>query len=93
MQSASLQALGVPALFIYDRYPGGLGFAEKGYHMMEKLLSESRKLVEECTCRDGCPSCVGQPSAVGSLMETSEEDFEWRESRKATLKLLTRVVG
>jgi DEAD/DEAH box helicase domain-containing protein len=86
------QTLGIPALFIYDRYPGGLGFAEKGYHMMEKLLVESRKLVEECTCRDGCPSCVGQPSAIGSLMETSEEDFEWRESRKATLKLLRRVV-
>jgi DEAD/DEAH box helicase domain-containing protein len=52
---------GTPTIFIYDRYPGGLGFAEKGFEMAEEVLRACLRMVEECGCEDGCPSCVGIP--------------------------------
>jgi DEAD/DEAH box helicase domain-containing protein len=50
---------GRPALFLYDRYPGGLGFAETGYNLFDDLLGICRRMVNECPCDTGCPSCVG----------------------------------
>jgi DEAD/DEAH box helicase domain-containing protein len=53
--------LGKQALFVFDRYPGGLGFAEQAYHRFEELLTACRALIADCPCDDGCPSCVGLP--------------------------------
>jgi ATP-dependent helicase YprA (DUF1998 family) len=50
---------GRPTAFIYDRFLGGLGFAEKGYERLPDLLAMCRRLVAECECESGCPSCVG----------------------------------
>ena len=50
---------GNPTAFIYDRYTGGLGFAQRGYDEIARLLRMSLEMVSECACRDGCPSCVG----------------------------------
>jgi DEAD/DEAH box helicase domain-containing protein len=52
---------GSPTIFLYDRYPGGLGFAEKGYALIEELMEACLSLIEECECEQGCPSCVGSP--------------------------------
>lgn len=52
---------GAPTLFLYDRYRGGLGFAEKGYELIEELMRACLQLIRECRCREGCPSCVGVP--------------------------------
>jgi DEAD/DEAH box helicase domain-containing protein len=51
--------LGRPAVFMYDRYPGGLGFSQKGYELLDELLEICRNMVTDCPCQDGCPSCVG----------------------------------
>ncbi len=51
--------LGTPAMFVYDRYVGGLGYSEKGFDFFGDLLTFCRELVEECPCDQGCPSCVG----------------------------------
>ena len=53
--------LGKPAIFIYDGYPGGVGLAEYGYGILEELLKKTLSLIRECTCLDGCPSCVHSP--------------------------------
>jgi len=53
--------LGRPALFVFDRYPGGLGFAEQGYARLEELSRRSLEHLEACECASGCPSCVGLP--------------------------------
>ncbi len=53
--------VGVPAVFLYDKYPGGLGFAQKSYHMIERILDAACDLIHACPCEDGCPSCVGAP--------------------------------
>jgi DEAD/DEAH box helicase domain-containing protein len=52
---------GVPTIFLYDRYPGGLGLAERGYFLAEGVLAKCLELIRECPCERGCPSCVGAP--------------------------------
>lgn len=52
---------GTPSLFLYDRYPGGLGFAEKGYELFGTLMEQCLATIENCPCEQGCPSCVGLP--------------------------------
>jgi DEAD/DEAH box helicase domain-containing protein len=52
---------GLPSVFLYDRYPGGLGFAHQAYAMVETLLAGACDLIASCPCEGGCPSCVGAP--------------------------------
>lgn len=54
-----------PTIFIYDNFPGGVGFAEKLYTMEDQLLKAARQVILECDCEDGCPSCVGPHEEVG----------------------------
>lgn len=54
--------LGKSTVILYDRYPGGLGYCEKGFERMEDVLAICRQMVAECQCEDGCPSCVGLPN-------------------------------
>lgn len=56
------QNLGKSTMIVYDRYPGGLGYCEKGYHFIRQLLELCQQMVTECPCEDGCPSCVGLPN-------------------------------
>lgn len=53
--------IGLPTLFVYDRYPGGMGFAAKGYDRIEPIMQDTLKVIEQCECYQGCPSCVGSP--------------------------------
>lgn len=48
-----------PTIFFYDRYPGGIGLSEKIYSGMEDILNETKQMVLNCQCSDGCPSCIG----------------------------------
>jgi DEAD/DEAH box helicase domain-containing protein len=50
---------GSPTIFLYDRYPGGMGFAEKGYQLFPELMEHCLRTIEQCPCEGGCPSCVG----------------------------------
>ena len=56
----------LPTLFIYDNYPGGVGFSEKIYELRNKILEAARDLIENCGCDEGCPSCVGPINQVGN---------------------------
>ncbi|MGH2991749.1 MAG: DEAD/DEAH box helicase [Solirubrobacterales bacterium] len=57
-----------PTIFIYDGHPGGVGIARRGYDEFERLLGDATRLVGECQCEDGCPSCVQSPKC-GNLNE------------------------
>ncbi|MCP3738778.1 DEAD/DEAH box helicase [Rossellomorea sp. BNER] len=48
-----------PTIFIYDRYPGGVGLSEKVYEQIVEILIESKSMVINCLCENGCPSCIG----------------------------------
>ena len=54
-------AANAPAIFVYDRFPGGLGFAHKAYEMIGDVLQACLDLIDGCWCPNGCPSCVGSP--------------------------------
>ncbi|MCL0046412.1 DEAD/DEAH box helicase [Dehalococcoidales bacterium] len=48
-------------IFIYDAYPGGIGIAEKGFDLVEELWQTTLKVITECPCQEGCPSCIQSP--------------------------------
>jgi DEAD/DEAH box helicase domain-containing protein len=50
---------GVPALYVYDKYPGGTGLSEALARRTEELFGSIYRALSECPCKDGCPSCVG----------------------------------
>ena len=54
-----------PHIFIYDNYPGGIGFSRPLYEMHGVLLERTRELIAGCPCSSGCPSCVGPEGNTG----------------------------
>ena len=54
-------AANAPAIFVFDRFPGGLGFSLKGYDTIEEIMAACLELIDRCPCENGCPSCVGSP--------------------------------
>jgi DEAD/DEAH box helicase domain-containing protein len=56
-----------PRIFIYDNYPGGIGFSEPLYGMHDNLLARTRELIAGCDCQHGCPTCVGPVGNTGPL--------------------------
>jgi DEAD/DEAH box helicase domain-containing protein len=54
-----------PIIFIYDNYPGGIGFSRPLFDMHLILLDRTRELVDGCPCESGCPSCVGPEGDTG----------------------------
>ncbi|HEY4281394.1 MAG TPA: DEAD/DEAH box helicase [Conexibacter sp.] len=59
---------GRPTIFIYDGHPGGVGITRQGYLRFERLVADAHRLVSECRCKHGCPSCVQSPKC-GNLNE------------------------
>jgi DEAD/DEAH box helicase domain-containing protein len=59
-----------PRMFIYDAFPGGIGFSEPLFTMHADLLSRTRDLITTCPCESGCPSCVGPIGQTGPLAKT-----------------------
>ncbi|MBN1297562.1 DEAD/DEAH box helicase, partial [bacterium] len=46
-------------LFIYDRYPGGIGLSEHLFRKATEVVHAARIMTERCDCRFGCPACIG----------------------------------
>ena len=59
---------GRSTIFIYDGHPGGVGITLRGYERFERLLDDAERLIAECPCESGCPSCVQSPKC-GNLNE------------------------
>ncbi len=58
------------ALFLHDRYPGGMGYASRCLDQFDAIMQTIADVVRACACEDGCPSCVGSavpPSAMTDL--------------------------
>ncbi|HMH80806.1 MAG TPA: DEAD/DEAH box helicase [Candidatus Acidoferrum sp.] len=70
-----------PNLYLFDAYPGGVGFSEPLYRAHELLLAQTRELIIGCSCESGCPSCVGP---AGDLAPRAKE---------AALAILERICG
>jgi DEAD/DEAH box helicase domain-containing protein len=59
-----------PRIFIYDNYPGGIGFSEPLFLMDDELRQRTRELIAGCECQQGCPTCVGPIGNTGPLAKT-----------------------
>ena len=55
-----------PRIFLYDSYPGGIGFSEPLFGMHDALLADTRRLIAGCPCDHGCPTCVGPAGESGA---------------------------
>jgi DEAD/DEAH box helicase domain-containing protein len=59
-----------PNLYLFDAYPGGIGFSEPLFRTHELLVHKTRELIAACGCEQGCPSCVGP---AGDLAPRAKE--------------------
>ena len=57
-----------PTVFIYDGHAGGVGITRIGFRLFEMLVNDAHRLISECPCKLGCPSCVQSPKC-GNLNE------------------------
>jgi DEAD/DEAH box helicase domain-containing protein len=56
-----------PRIYIYDNYPGGIGFSEPLFRIHGELLAGTERLIAGCRCEHGCPGCVGPLGDIGPL--------------------------
>jgi DEAD/DEAH box helicase domain-containing protein len=68
LSTAFHQQTGRSTIFIYDGHPGGVGITRVGFERFESLVDDALRLISECPCRAGCPSCVQSPKC-GNLNE------------------------
>jgi DEAD/DEAH box helicase domain-containing protein len=59
-----------PNLYLFDAYPGGIGFSEPLFRTHYLLMQKTRELIAACPCDNGCPSCVGP---AGDLAPRAKE--------------------
>ncbi len=59
-----------PNLYLFDAYPGGIGFSEPLFRAHELLVQNTRELIAACGCEQGCPSCIGP---AGDLAPRAKE--------------------
>ncbi|HUX69741.1 MAG TPA: DEAD/DEAH box helicase [Cellulomonadaceae bacterium] len=71
-------------VFVYDAFPGGAGFAERGFHLGATWLRATRDAIAGCACAHGCPACVQSPKC-GNQNNPLEKD--------AAVRLLDAVLA
>jgi DEAD/DEAH box helicase domain-containing protein len=59
-----------PRIFVYDNYPGGIGFSAPLFAMDRELRGRTRELIAGCECQHGCPGCVGPIGNTGPMAKT-----------------------
>jgi hypothetical protein len=70
-----------PNIYLYDKYPGGVGLSEPLFRMSASLLEKTHSLIANCPCAAGCPSCVGPVGEVGE------------KGKAVALEILRRISG
>jgi len=76
-------------LFLYDKYPGGVGFVEKGYELLENIFQLSYQMITSCSCKSGCPSCVGAPEGGNNIFRDTDANGNWIiPDKTAAIKIL-----
>ncbi|WP_377888884.1 DEAD/DEAH box helicase [Alkalihalobacillus sp. R86527] len=69
----------LPTIFLYDRYPGGIGLSDELYKRFEELVRSAENLIRNCPCVDGCPACIGT-------------EHEASNAKEMSMKLLRRMI-
>jgi len=69
----------LPTLYVYERYPGGVGFHEHLFDAADALLDGVSALLSRCACDDGCPACVGAPAPIAQEADLPRSRLVARE--------------
>jgi len=64
---------GLPAIFVYDGHEGGVGLSKRAVEVPGEWLEATLKIIEECPCKEGCPSCV-QDAQCGNRNEPLDKE-------------------
>jgi DEAD/DEAH box helicase domain-containing protein len=83
---------GGPTIFIYDGHPGGVGITRRGYERFDRLVLDARRLIGECPCAAGCPSCVQSPKC-GNLNEPLHKAGALELLRRMTVTRSSRAAA
>ncbi len=52
---------GHATIFLYDGYPGGIGYSEEAYRQFPALAQATLEALQACSCEGGCLSCCFSP--------------------------------
>jgi DEAD/DEAH box helicase domain-containing protein len=83
---------GVPTIFIYDRFKGGIGFSERIYELIGEVLRACLSVVTECECNEGCPSCVGLPILLPAQHQDPDLFHGWPIPSKEIAGLMLKMI-
>ena len=75
---------GLPLLVVYDQFPGGIGLSAELYNSAEEVMRECLEVIQNCTCKDGCPACVGP---------AGENGVGGKETARGIIKQLLNMAG
>jgi DEAD/DEAH box helicase domain-containing protein len=79
---------GSPAIYLYDKYPGGTGLAEALAERLGPVVRAARERLESCPCATGCPSCVGVDFADIPGARAPRSMIDGREVKAGAIGLL-----
>jgi len=85
--------LGRDALFLHDRYPGGMGFAQRCLQRIHEIMPTIRRVIDECGCDDGCPSCVGSAIPPFAMTDLDTAVRGRIPDKRAARYLLDELLG
>lgn len=75
-----------PAIFVYDGFQGGIGYSEVGFERFNDLIKLTYKNIVNCSCLNGCPSCILSPKCGNS------NEFLDKTAAKLLLKLIINSI-
>lgn len=84
---------GSPTLFVYDRYPYGIGYAARLYDVIDKVLADTLKVIKACQCQEGCPSCVGSAMPVFAMTSIDSGTRGVLPDKEIAIVLLHEILG
>ena len=91
---SSCTAINAPwhTMFVYERYPHGLGFTEQAFEILGDLILAVQDTIVKCGCRNGCPCCIGKPLRGYTTwnIERGEANIP---SKRAALRILRDIIG
>jgi len=81
------------ALFLHDRYPGGMGYARRCMDAIGEIMQTIHTVIRECGCEDGCPSCVGSALPAFAMTDLDSAVRGRIPDKRAALFLLDAMLG
>ncbi len=92
--SHSIGSVNAPwnTIFVYERFPHGLGFTAKAYERLHEIIPAVLMNIKSCPCEYGCPCCVGKPLRQETTwnVERGEGSIQ---SKLAAIMILEGLLG